>query len=121
TNPSRRPGRSRLPVDPYTNYVDILISPTGQVVQGGAGSSGGDINALAPAANQPFYHFWITEREGVVPPLWGINNKFTVAGESDALSIPKPHPKDGSNQYYLLPMPKGTPNYPTTGTPPFLT
>ena len=68
-----RPERSRLPVDPYTNYVDIMIAPNGQVVQGGAGTSGGDINALAPAASQPFYHFWLTDRQDVVAPLETLN------------------------------------------------
>ena len=28
-------------------------------------------NSFSPTANQPFYHFWLTEREGVVPPLFG--------------------------------------------------
>ena len=60
-----------MPVDPYTYYVDIMISPSGQVIQ--AGSGGGDANATSnglPSSNLPFYHFWLTDRQGVVAPLW---------------------------------------------------
>ncbi len=122
TNPSPLvllPERSRLPIDPYTYYVDIMISPNGQVVQGGGGGSNGDYNGLAPAANQPFYHFWLTEREGVVSPLWG--EQTVVNASKSTLTLPALNPNYGaaSNpQTYLLPMPKGTPNYtsaPLTG------
>ena len=130
TNPSPRvlrPERSRLPIDPYTYYVDIMVSPSGQVVQGGAGGSSGDYNGLAPAASQPFYHFWLTEREGVSSPLWGEQTVKNASGST--LTLPSLNPSYGStatSQNYLLPMPKGTPNYtaPTvlpTGTAPYLT
>jgi prepilin-type N-terminal cleavage/methylation domain-containing protein len=91
------PERSRLPVDPVTGYVDILISPTGPVLQASA-------NALtAPAANFPFYHFWLAERDDVHEPLWGLTN-----------GIPNPNP-NAPNQVNLLPMPAGARNYTTQG------
>ncbi len=116
-NPILQPERSRLPVDPYTNFVDIMIAPNGQVVQGGAGAANGDINALSPTSSQPFYHFWLTEREGVVPPLWGTYSKNINAsnnsGSKDILSgMPNLNPSYGPGQQnFMLPMPKGTPNY----------
>ena len=131
SGPVLQPERSRLPVDPYSHYVDIMISPSGQVVQGGAGASNGDYNSLSPAANQPFYHFWLTEREGVVPPLFGLAQSFKINNtkmSNDSVSfIPNVNPNYGStatSQNYMLPMPKGTLNYtaPTAlGVTPFLT
>ena len=53
--------RSRLPIDPNTGAVDILVTPTGTVLQAGA-------NGLEAVAG-PFYHFWICEREDVYPPI----------------------------------------------------
>ena len=114
--PVLQPERSRVPVDPYTFYVVILLSPGGQVIQGGAGGSNGDFNTGSPMANQPFYHFWLTEREGVVPsgPLWGSNTTFANSSGDSKLYIPNPNPNYGAtvtSQNYLLPMPKGTPGY----------
>ena len=114
TTPVLQPERSRLPVDPYTYYVDILIAPSGQVVQGGAGSASGAFNALAPQSSQPFYHFWLTEREGVQPPLWGTYGSVTVASSDAVSSIPRPNPNYGSGvaaQNYMLPLPQGTAGY----------
>lgn len=54
--------RSRLPVDPYTGYVDIVISPNGQVQQAAAASSD------SPQTSLPFYHFWLCERWDVHEP-----------------------------------------------------
>ena len=100
------PERSRLPIDPFTGFVDVMIAPNGQVVLPGAG--GGSNLARSPIANSPFYHFWLTEREGVVPPLWGLSGTTNV-----------PNKNPSTTQAFLLPMPKGTANY--TGTTTFLT
>ena len=99
------PERSRLPVDPFSGYVDILIDQTGRVVPPGAGSGGGGYYANSPIASLPFYHFWITEREGIVAPLWD-----PVALSTTVPYAPSPNPSYGT-QYFLLPMPQGTPNY----------
>lgn len=56
------PLRSRLPVDPTTGAVEILVWPTGQIVpttRYGVPSSVG----MAAA----FLHFWISERADVLP------------------------------------------------------
>ncbi len=39
----------------------------------------GRLTANSPLSNLPFYHFWLTEREGVVPPLCGyqVNSQAT--------------------------------------------
>ena len=112
--PVLQPERSRVPVDPYTHYVDIMISPSGQVVQGGAGSGNSDYNSLSPGANQPFYHFWLTEREGVMQPLFG-SSSFLIKNTANAMKsdgvgfVPNLNPNYGStatSQNYVLPMPK---------------
>lgn len=54
--------RSRLPVDPLTGFVDVMVAPNGQVVQPIAGRTKG------VAADLPFYHFWITDTEDVIEP-----------------------------------------------------
>ena len=56
------PERSRLPVDPFTGFVDVMIAPNGQVVVAGASANN------APSVNFPFYHFWLSEREDVSSP-----------------------------------------------------
>ena len=108
------PERSRVPVDPYTYFVDIMVAPSGQVVQAGAGSAGIDQNNSSPTSNLPFYHFWLTEREGVVAPIG--------TPQSTSPYIPARNP-NYPTQTYLLPMPKGTPNYspPATQIPLYLT
>lgn len=52
--------RSRLPVNPYTGYVDILVYPNGQVVPTTIYSSPSSIG-MAGA----WFHFWIAERGDV--------------------------------------------------------
>jgi prepilin-type N-terminal cleavage/methylation domain-containing protein len=100
------PERSRAPVDPYNYSVDILVSPSGQIVQAGAGSAGIDQNNSSPTSNLPFYHFWLTERKGVVAPLWGtsVNPPY----------IPSLNP-NSPTQTYLLPMPQGSTNLIASG------
>ena len=100
------PERSRLPVDPFSGYVDVLIDQTGRVVPPGAGSGGGGYYANSPIASLPFYHFWITEREAVVAPLW---DPAVVA--TPYAPAPNPNYSSTPPQYHLLPMPQGTPNY----------
>jgi len=78
--------RSRLPVDPSNlPYFDVMFAPNGQVLPNL--SSAGTANL----PRVPFYHFWLTERDGVVDP------------SATATAFP------------YLPMPPGTAGY--TGTP----
>lgn len=105
--PPLLPERSRLPIDPFSGYVDIMIDQTGRVIPPGAGASaggGGIYYANSPIASLPFYHFWITEREGVVAPLWDGPTASTPY-------IPVRNPNFGitaTSQNYFLPMPQGT-------------
>lgn len=54
--------RSRLPVDPNTLAVDLMISPNGQVIPTTVYSS------PASAGIVPFLHLWISERADVQTP-----------------------------------------------------
>ena len=55
--------RSRLPVDPYTGYVDVMVSPNGSAVPTTIYSSPSSVG-MAGA----FYHFWLAERADVAIP-----------------------------------------------------
>jgi prepilin-type N-terminal cleavage/methylation domain-containing protein len=110
------PERSRLPVDPYTYYVDILLSPNGQVLLGGAGqgtSGGGGANS--PVSSMPFYHFWLSEREDVYDTLW-TSNSAPNTGTPNFLPYANPYLASNPRLPYLLPMPQGTPFYPPPNT-----
>jgi len=55
--------RSRLPVNPWTGYVDVLLAPNGMAVP---------ITIYSTPAclglGGAFFHFWLAERSDVVPP-----------------------------------------------------
>lgn len=70
-----KPERSRLPVDPQTGFIDIMIAPNGQAVQ----TIAGPIKPIGPA--YPFFHFWIADTEDIVEPL-------AVAGVPFLLPMP---------------------------------
>ena len=55
--------RSRLPVDPTTGYVDILLNPNGTVVPTTEYSSPSSFGM-----NSAFYHFWLAERGDLFDP-----------------------------------------------------
>jgi len=58
------PGRSRLPVDPRTGFVDILVYPNGSVVPTTIYSTPASVGLAGS-----FLHFWLAERSDVsVPP-----------------------------------------------------
>jgi prepilin-type N-terminal cleavage/methylation domain-containing protein len=56
--------RSRLPVDPSTGYVDILMNQAGQVIPTTYYST----PASAPMGAS-FYHFWVADRSDVFDPV----------------------------------------------------
>ena len=70
TSSTAVPERSRLPVDPLTGYVDILLTPSGRVVTAGPGAVVSGRNTI------PYYHFWLSERGDVFAPqpLPNLNN-----------------------------------------------
>ena len=55
--------RSRLPVDPVTGMVELMIYPNGQVVPSTPYGFGGAMDST-----YPLYFFWIAAREDVHPP-----------------------------------------------------
>jgi len=55
--------RSRLPVDPYMGYVDILLNPNGTVVPTTEYSS-----LSSAGMGSAFYHFWLSERSDLFDP-----------------------------------------------------
>lgn len=77
--------RSRLPIDGLARYIDVLIAPSGQIIQSTSFSS--------PSSYvSPFLHFWLTDREGVVAPI------------TTTPLVPR----------IRLPMPEGTPGFTPT-------
>jgi prepilin-type N-terminal cleavage/methylation domain-containing protein len=91
--------RSRLPVDHNLRYVDILINPNGSIVP--------TTSYSAPTSTSlPFYHFWLTDRVDVLPPLWGMNT------DTSGVMTPISNPNGGTpTQVFQLPMPAGSLNY----------
>jgi prepilin-type N-terminal cleavage/methylation domain-containing protein len=85
----RVPERSRLPVDPITGFVELMVTPSGQVIYSGP-YSGEETLTLTP-----FYHFWLTERSDVHPAYIG-------------LGVPQ---SEWPSLAYTLPMPQSTPGY----------
>jgi prepilin-type N-terminal cleavage/methylation domain-containing protein len=82
--------RSRLPVNAYTGYADILLNPTGDVVPTTLYSSPSTFGLAGS-----FYHFWLAERADVAAPLdWTTHPN---------LNSPPDH-------QFHLPMPADTPN-----------
>ena len=63
TNISYVSERSRLPVDPNTGYVDILLNPNGTVVPTTEYSS-----PTSAGMGSAFYHFWLSERSDLFDP-----------------------------------------------------
>ena len=68
--------RSRLPVDPYSGQVDILVAPNGRVYSQGASSN------LAATQGLPYFHFWITDLEDVLEP-----RPTTLTGQLNTLPM----------------------------------
>ncbi len=56
--------RSRVPLDPVTGFVDLLIYPNGQVVP----STPYGFNQ-AMSETFPYFHLWIADRADIVAPL----------------------------------------------------
>jgi prepilin-type N-terminal cleavage/methylation domain-containing protein len=62
TSPSQE--RSRLPVNEYTGYVDIVVYPNGSVVPTTIYSTPSSVSMSGS-----FLHFWLAERSDVYPPF----------------------------------------------------
>ena len=94
SNASPSQERSRLPVNPLTGYVDILVNPNGMVVPTTIYSVPSSVG-MAGA----FLHFWVAEREDVnAPPPPDVSGVQTLMG---SVGVPGPYP-------FYLPMPLGS-------------
>ena len=88
------PERSRLPIDPYSGNVDIIINPDGTVLPITAYST--------PASFQmgsAFYHFWLAERQDLNPVQVSSNGtpQPWAPGASYYLPIAEPSSSFSSN------------------------
>ncbi len=84
--------RSRLPVDPTTGYVDILLNPNGTVVPTAVYSSPSSFGM-----NAAFYHFWLAERGDLFDPLVQPNVPYLlpmVRASTYPGGTPYPFPND---------------------------
>ena len=84
--------RSRLPVDPTTGYVDILLYPNGTVVPTTEYSSPSSFGM-----NSAFYHFWLAERGDLFDPVANPNVPYLlpmVPGSTYAGGTPYPNAND---------------------------
>jgi hypothetical protein len=91
-NPNASPTheRSRLPVNQFTGYVDILVTPTGSVLPSYLYST----PASFSMSSSSFFHFWLAERSDVYPP----GNTATTPGNTI-----------NPNNAPFLPLPTGAP------------
>ena len=81
--------RSRLPVDPTTGYVDILLYPNGTVVPTTEYSSPSSFGM-----NSAFYHFWLAERGDLFDPVANTGIPYLlpmVPGSTYAGGTPYPY------------------------------
>ena len=99
--------RSRLPVDRFTGFVDIMINPDGTVFYNspyGTPASAG--------MSATFYHFWLADRSDLVPIDLQISGTVatpqpieTIGGAPHYLPIAQPGGVDSNA--YALPVLKG--------------
>lgn len=95
--------RSRLPVDPVTGLVDIVVNPDGTVVPTTIYSSPSSFGMGAA-----FYHFWLAERQDLhavnldaqgntLPWAAGVAYRLPIAdpGGANSATYPGPHLKGG--------------------------
>lgn len=80
--------RSRLPVNQFTGYVDILVNPNGTVVPTSIYST----PASAGMAGA-FYHFWLAERSDVFSPQGTVSPVLPVRPDP---TDPQPNRFNGS-------------------------
>jgi len=81
--------RSRLPVDPSTGNVDVLLNPNGTVVPTTEYSSPSSFGM-----NSAFYHFWLAERGDLFDPVANTGIPYLlpmVPGSTYAGGTPYPY------------------------------
>ena len=91
-NSSYQSERSRLPVNAYTGYVDIMINPDGT-----AFTSTGYSSPTATGLSSTFFHFWLAERDDLAAPVVtnGVPTPL-ISGQPFLLPITPPNGSDAS-------------------------
>ncbi len=92
TGVSYVPECSRLPVDPSSGYVDILLYPNGTVVPTTEYSSPSSFGM-----DSAFYHFWLAERGDLFDPVASAHVPYLlpmVPGSTFAGGTPYPNAND---------------------------
>jgi hypothetical protein len=77
--------RSRLAVDPWGGFVDVVLDSTGRVVPNLPYSSPGSV-----PMDGHWYHFWFADRGDVGMPIKGEARIVTLNGRTGRLSITDP-------------------------------
>jgi prepilin-type N-terminal cleavage/methylation domain-containing protein len=91
------PERSRLPIDPRTLYVDIVVNQQGQIVPNMEYSSPASLVSTT-LGNRPFYNFWLSERTDV-------HETSYLFGSAPAPGATYTNP---AGYHFVLPLPLGT-------------
>jgi hypothetical protein len=106
--------RSRLPLDPYAGYVDILVYPNGSIAASTLYSS-----PSAFGMNSSFYHFWLAERSDVVAPIGTVAPSLPLGTVTSSTSVPPYTGPTIKGQYYLLTLFARTGNVTALDSPAF--
>lgn len=85
--------RSRLPVNQFTGFVDILVNPDGTAVPTTLYSSPSSISM-----NGVFYHLWLAERGDIYPPSFTVVNGAPVPSLVAGFPMSLPMPIDTISQ-----------------------
>lgn len=118
--------RSRLPVNPYSGYVDIIINPDGTVVPSVVYSSPASFGM-----DSAFFHFWLAERQDLVDVQQGANGPIPRGSASAPYYLPIANPGVGENsaalpgpylkgEYSVLSLATRSGNITVSQSPPFL-
>ena len=91
------PERSRIPIDPSSLYVDIIINAQGQIVPNSEYSSPASL-VNTTLGNRPFYNFWLSERTDV-------HETSYLFGIAPTIGTTYANP---AGYHFVLPMPLGT-------------
>ena len=111
--------RSRLPVNPYTGFVDISVNPDGTVVPTTVYSSPSSVGM-----GGAFLHFWLAERQDLAAPtaggVGGAAYLLPIANPgsaSNSAALPGPYLK---GEYSILSLSSRTGNITVSRSPSFL-
>ncbi len=108
--------RSRLPINSYSGYIDVVINPDGTVLPQTIYSSPASVGM-----DSAFYHFWIAERQDLAPPTLGATVQpflpIAQPGGSGATTLAPPFLK---GEYAILTLSARTGNIVVNQGAPFL-